>query len=336
MTVLQSFPVPRKITNPYIVMLAGCLRTLPDVTVLNFSWRTALLGRYDVFHSHWPENLVDGHSPLKKFVRQIFTLALVARLTITRTPIVRTMHNVERPQGLSRRASLLLDLIDRETTLRIRLNTTTIIDSAAPSATIPHGHYRDWFARYPPSTVVPGQIGYTGLIRRYKGVETLVSAFRDTEGTGGGLSLRIGGNPSSPELAQTVSTLASGDDRISLTLNLLTDAELVEIVTSSELVVLPYRFMHNSGGVLAALSMGRPVLVPENAVNRALACEVGAGWVHCYAGELTARHLTDTLHELRTHPAPRPVDLQAREWNHTGTNHVDAYRQAIAILHDGH
>jgi len=331
--VLLSFPVPREITNPYNVLLTSSLRALPDVTVLNFSWRTALLGQYDVFHSHWPENLVDGHSPLKKVVRQVFTLLLLARLRITRTPIVRTVHNVERPRGISRRAGWILDLIDRQTTFRIRLNTTTRIAPAAPFTTIRHGHYRDWFARYPAATVVPGQLGYAGLIRRYKGVETLVAAFRETQSTHEGLSLRIGGNPSSPELAGTVSVLAGGDDRISLTLRLVTDAELVDIITSSELVVLPYRFMHNSGGTLAALSLARPVLVPDNAVNRALADEMGPGWVHRYAGELTAQHLTDTLTELEANPPRHPADLRAREWNRTGRDHVDAYRQARGLLH---
>jgi beta-1,4-mannosyltransferase len=63
LTVLQGFPVPRPTTNPYLVMLAQSLREQPGVTVLPFSWRTALVGRFDVYHSHWPEILVGGRTP---------------------------------------------------------------------------------------------------------------------------------------------------------------------------------------------------------------------------------------------------------------------------------
>ena len=50
--------------------------------------------------------------------------------------------------------------------------------------------------------------------------------------------------------------------------------------------MLPYRHMHNSGAALTALSLDRPVLVPETDVNRDLARETGPGWVVTFAGEL--------------------------------------------------
>jgi beta-1,4-mannosyltransferase len=327
LVVLQSFPTPKPTTNPYLVMLGESLRSVPGVTVKTFAWRTALFGRYDVFHAHWPEILVTGHSPVKTLAKQLLTAALVARLWATRTPLVRTVHNVGAPEGLSRIQRMLLTLIERRTTLRIRLNPTTDIPSG-PFVTIPHGHYRDWFARYPARESVPGQLGYFGLIRRYKGVEGLLRAF-----TGIGLaalSLRVGGHPSSAELAETVRGLAAADPRIALQLAFLSDEEVVELVTSSELVVLPYRFMHNSGGALAALSLDRPVLLPDNAVNRLLSGETGAGWVHLYTGELTSEALVAALSDLRAdRPGGRP-DLSARDWSRAGAAHLAAYRQAIA------
>jgi glycosyltransferase involved in cell wall biosynthesis len=281
---------------------------------------------------HWPEILVDGHSPLKKAVRQSLSVALLIKLRLSRTPIVRTVHNVQLPQGITRRESLLLGLIDRQTALRIRLNSTTELPPNRPARTIPHGHYRDWFASDPRRSVVPGQIGYVGLIRRYKGVEGLIRAFRSTD-SDGGITLRVGGSPSTPELAATVREMSRGDRRISLQLAFLTDAELVDIVTSSELVVLPYQFMHNSGGMLAALSLDRPVLVPDNLVNRELSAEVGPGWVITYTGELTGEHLMTALDEVRGSPHRRRPDLHGRDWDRAGVDHVRAYRDAIALMH---
>jgi glycosyltransferase involved in cell wall biosynthesis len=310
-------------------MLRQSLHSLPDVEVKTFSWRTALLGKYDVFHVHWPEILVNGHSPLKKIVRQALTLGLILRLRIFRTPLVRTVHNVEVPQDISRRERLLLRLLDKATTLRIRLNSTTPIPAGEPFRTIPHGHYRDWFAPFTPQNQVSGQIGYIGLIRRYKGVEELVRAFRGTRHVADDILLRLAGNPTSEALADSIRSAAQGDNRIHLDLRFISDEDLVGVITSSELVVLPYRLMHNSAGVLTSLSLGRPVLVPDNEVNRRLSDEVGPGWVFLFEGPLTSEHLIRTLAGLRAAgPRPEP-NLKGREWGSAGVDHLGAYRQAM-------
>jgi beta-1,4-mannosyltransferase len=330
LVVLQSFPVPRPTTNPYLVMLQDSLRDVPGVRVLNFSWRSALLGRYDVFHVHWPETLLEGHSLLKSLAREMLAVALLLRLWLTRTPIVRTVHNIELPHDRPWHEILLLKAIDRQTASRIRLNTLTQLPTGQPARTIRHGHYRDWFAGYPGRAVVPGQVGYVGLIRRYKGVESLIEAFRATDGIMPGLTLRVGGKPSTPELARALADAAHADPRIGLDLHFLSDPELVELVSSSELVVLPHRAMHNSGSTLAALSLDRPVLVPESAVNAELADEVGPGWVFCYRGTLAGEDIVRTLTEIRQHPAPTAPDLSRRDWDQVGADHVAAYRAALA------
>ncbi|PZS25521.1 MAG: glycosyl transferase [Pseudonocardiales bacterium] len=328
-TVLQSFPEPRPTTNPYLVMLAAALRAHPGVTVVNFSWRTALLRRYDVFHVHWPEILVDGRSSIKKLVRQALTFCLIVRLWLTRTAIVRTVHNVRLPQGISWREKVLLQLLERRTTLRIRLSAATELRSALPVATILLGHYRDWYAAHPAKRPVRSQFGFTGLIRRYKGVERLIHEFRAIDLDDA--TLLVGGQPTTPALADEVRQAAAGDARITLRLSFLSDREYVDTVTSSELVVLPYRFMHNSSALITALSLGRPVLVPDNVVNRDLSTEVGPGWIIRYPGELTAADLSRALHEVRLVPDRAPPDLSRRGWERTGTEHVAAYRRAIRM-----
>jgi beta-1,4-mannosyltransferase len=327
--VQQSFPTPRPTTNPYLVMLAESIARQPGVAVRTFSWRSALLRPYDVLHVHWPEILVSGHSPLKQLVRQGLTLALLARLAATRTPLVRTLHNLELPDGISRRERGLLRLVERRTTLWIHLNEDTPERPDRPHETILHGHYRDWFARHPRPAAVPGRIGYFGLIRRYKGVDRLLRAFRDMPADA---SLHVGGRPSTPELARTLEELAAGDDRVVLDLRFLDDAEVVDIVRSAELVVLPYREMHNSGGALTTLSLDRPVLLPANRVNARLAEEVGAAWVQQYEGELTAERIASAVQAVRGVPAGARPDLGAREWPEAGARHVAAYRRAVEIL----
>lgn len=333
LAVLMSFPVPGPTSNPFNTLLMDAVASLPDVEVYTFSWRRALLGRYDVFHVHWPEILVDGHSPLKKLVRQIFFVLLLLRLRITRRPLIRTLHNLELPSGISKIEVELLKWAERWTTMWIVINADTAAPAGAASALALHGHYRDWYDRFPTHDVVPGRIVFFGRIRRYKNAIGLVQAFREL--TDPNLSLQVAGMPSGADLKNELLAAAAGDDRIAFAFEFIEDPALVEAVTSAELVVLPYPEMHNSGSAFAALSMGRPVLLPDNAVNRHLADEVGADFVHLYQGDLKPEHIEDALAATRDLPVGAKPDLSQREWPLIAQQHEDAYREAIRLTHGG-
>ncbi len=326
--VLESFGRSGSQRNPYITMLAEAIEREPSLQLVTFSLRGALLARYDVVHLHWPEALVERRRPVKTLVRQLLLLLVVIRWSLLRTPVVRTVHNLDLPQGLSRRERWLLALMDRRVVLRIRLNDHTPVPDGAAVATIPHGHYRDWFARYPHAEPTPGRIAFVGLVRRYKGVESLIEAFRELPDASA--SLRIAGRPSTEELATALRELAGEDPRTSFRAEYLDEAAFAHEVTSAQLVVLPYRHMHNSGATLAALSLVRPVLVPDTAVNRDLAAEVGEGWLRFITGDtLTAADLRAAL-DTPT-PAGEP-DLSGRHWDGTGRAHADAFSQAMSLV----
>ncbi|WP_091229803.1 glycosyltransferase [Microbacterium sp. 3J1] len=323
--ILASYRRPKSTTNPYITQLFRSLNEVADVTP--YSPASALFGRYDVVHLHWPELLVGGHNWRGRTVRRAVTSLLLLRWRITRVPLVRTVHNLERPTNINAFDHGVLERIDRMTTLDIRLNDQTPPREGIPGTTIEHGHYRDWFAPFMGGSAVPGRIGYVGLIRRYKGVEDLVSAF--TRVNDPGASLHIAGKPSTADLVDTLRDTAAGDARVTIDPRYLDDEELVHAMTAAELIVLPYRHMHNSGTALAALSVDRPVLVPDNEVNRALSEEVGPGWVLLFDGELTPDSLREAIVPAADR-APRP-DLSAREWSVSRDKHLAAFRRAVSI-----
>jgi beta-1,4-mannosyltransferase len=331
--VLSSFPDPRPTTNPYIVQLARALRGTEGIELSTFSWATALTGRVNVFHAHWPEILVGGRTGPKKLVRQALFALMLLRFRYRGTAVVRTVHNLHLPQDISPVERALLTWFDQWTTHRVILNESTHLPKDQPHTLVLHGHYRDWFAELPRREAVPGRLAFVGMIRRYKGTETLVQAFRglpDTE-----LSLSISGKPSSEELAADLRAVAGEDSRIRFRFAFIDDSELVSAVTEAELVVLPYRHMHNSGGVLTALSLDRPVLVPDNEVNRRLAEEVGPEWVHLFAGELDAADLEralDAVHAAEMVPRGSRPDLSRRAWSHTGLDHTEVYLKALASV----
>lgn len=327
--VMQSFRDPRPTTNPYIVMLDAALAAEPTIAHQRWSWRSALIGGVDAFHFHWPETLLEGDRAWKRIVRRGLMRLLLLKIRLTRAAIIRTAHNVEIPD-VDVQTRRLLEHIESRTTHRIVLNESTIV--AGPTTVIPHGHYRDWFGQYAKAEAIPGRLGYFGLIRRYKGVETLLAAFRAASAQDASISLEIGGRPSSKELADIVTSASQDLPSIATTLRFLEDAELVRIATSAQVVVLPYRFMHNSGSALAALSLDRPVLVPRNEVNSRLSAEVGEGWVLEFDGDLDADDLTSAL--ARRAPDGRP-DLSRREWKDAGARHAAAFRQAVSDARGG-
>ena len=78
----------------------------------------------------------------------------------------------------------LLRTAERMTTLWVLINPSVSDDLGADrTVQILHGHYRDWFAEYPRDPMVRGRMAYFGLIRRYKNVDALLRAFRETDRT---------------------------------------------------------------------------------------------------------------------------------------------------------
>ena len=325
LVVLQSVREVRETTNPYITQLVDGLGETPDVELLLFSWRTALLGRWDVLHLHWPELVFRRAGRARTAVGTALFALLLLRARLTRRAVVRTVHNTTPHESGPSAERLVLGLCDRWTTLGVTLSDEVRL-AGVPSLGVPHGDYTQWFARFPQPAAVPGRVLTIGQIRPYKGVEDLVAAFRGTNGAD--LTLHVVGKPSDAEIGATVLESADGDPRITVRLGHASDSDVAREVGEAELVVLPYRAMQNSGAALLALSLGRPVLVPDNPMNRALSAEVGPGWVHLIDGELSAAALEAALAACREERAATP-DLARRTWPAVVAGHVAAYRSAI-------
>ncbi|MFD4328051.1 glycosyltransferase [Nocardioides sp. NPDC058538] len=331
--VLASARELRATTNPYIVQLVETLGRRDDTEVVLFGFARAIVGRYDVFHVHWPELLLtSARTPLRRLARRLLTTAFILRLRLTRTPVVRTWHNLVRPDGLSRWDHLLLNALERRTRHVIRLTDQTAPPLDVPISTIVHAHYRDWFEpviRALDETVetVERRVLYFGLIKPYKGVEQLLEAVADSPEAD--LDVRLVGSPSDPALADQVRAAVAADTRVSADLSYADDATLAAEIAAATLVVLPYKAMHNSGALLLALSLDTPVLAPDNEVNRRLAEEVGEGWLHLFEGTLTIEDLERALKAVVANPPYGRPDLSAREWPESAALHAAAFRASL-------
>jgi beta-1,4-mannosyltransferase len=318
-TVLHVLTAPNGTTRFVDQMIEGAPS---EVTIELFDWRRALTGRYDVLHVHWPEQILRAGTARGRFTKRLQFRLLLLRLRLLKRPIVRTLHNLE-PHESGDKAELgLFTALDRQTRLFVKLNTTTETPAGSDSVTILHGHYRDRFGPLAEGTTRPGRLLYFGLIRPYKGVDVLIEEFQRLDDAN--LDLRIVGRPSAG-MGELVTAATKADPRISAVLEFVSDTDLVAEVKQAELVVLPYREMHNSGVALVALSLARPVLVPRTPANEALAAEVGPGWVHQFDAPLSGDVIENVLAAVRSSPPAEEPRMANRDWDTIGEALYQAY-----------
>lgn len=312
-------------TGAYMVELVNTMAQQPGITYRPFNWRRALTGKVEVFHSHWPEAKLQANSWLKRLGRRWAFWLMTLNFKLRKTAVVQTMHNLAPHEEQSSRTERLLRAFRQRETLRISINAATPHDGSTPVETILHGHARAWLGEHATAEPDPHRLAYFGLIREYKGVPDLIRVFRDAPSD---LRLAVAGDPQTSQLKQEIIDLADTDDRVSVQLGHISDANLVRLVSSSSIVILPYREMHNSGAAITALSLNRPVLVPRNSSTDALAAEVGEAWVIRYSGELTAEIIESALAQAQTTLQSNGPDLSLRDWPLAGEQHAAVFAEA--------
>jgi beta-1,4-mannosyltransferase len=283
------------------------------VEAFSFSYRTALAGRWDVLHLHWPEYLLRHPSRRRRLLRAALFALMLVRISVLRPGVVRTMHNVAPHESGRRLERALLAALDRRVTCHVRLNEETPVPPGARAVTIPHGHYRAELGEPGEGPAGDGRTFlFFGYLRPYKGVDVLLEAFAQVADPAA--RLVIAGEPGTSAMRALVESAAERDVRVEPRLEFLSDDELAVLVRRSSVVVLPYREIHNSGVLFAALSLARPVLVPENPVTAALREEIGADWVLGFHQPLTAADLEGALAEAAGRPSAAVPALEGREW----------------------
>jgi glycosyltransferase involved in cell wall biosynthesis len=128
---------------------------------------------------------------------------------------------------------------------------------------IPHGVF-DYLTRLPEEKPLPPELEgaegpvvlFFGLLRPYKGVDTLLEAFRRVEGA----ELWIAGNPRM-DVEPLRDLAAEAPGRVRFLPRFVVDAEIPAIMRRADVVVLPYRDIEQSGVLYAALAFGKPMVL---------------------------------------------------------------------------
>lgn len=326
--VLMSYQAPPGGGNPYTRLLSSALED--RVEVAYFSISRGLFGRWDVLHVHWPETLVRSRTRLRTFVSLLAGFLLLGRLTLTRRPIVWTVHNQVSHEGGGFLERLFLRGLARRVRVRIFLNESAEND-LSEGVVILHGSYEPVTdPLLSASAVDPLDRAYVqsdlltfGVLRPYKGIDDLLASAHETN-----LVIRIEGRPVSMSYQDELERAAESLRNVSFAFGHRSDEDLISALVGTKAVVLPYKSMYNSGALLFALSSGVPVIAPMSAANIAIQEEVGAEWLYLYEGCLTAAVLEEANNALLT--AERgTINLTRRNWAAAAYLHTRIYSECM-------
>jgi hypothetical protein len=105
--------------------------------------------------------------------------------------------------------------------------------------------------------------------------------------------------------------------------------EVSLLFAACDLVVLPYRRILNSGAARLAMTLGRPVLLPDLGLMRAQQQRFGAEWVRLYDGELTSAHISEAIAWARPMRRPAAPDTTGLDWRGRGREAAEIYRRVM-------
>lgn len=298
-----------------------------DLEFMYFSWKTALIGKFDVFHVHWPEALLRSSGSFIKdlFKRMAFRFFLL-RLKYKKIPVVRTLHNTTPHTKATSSENKLMASLESLVSVFVLLNRTGTQVLNSHCVVIPHAEYSEVFKDYPQRQAIRNRILTFGRLEPYKRVDRIIDAFSDLHESD--ITLRIVGSGKQAIIAD-LSARAALDSRISTDFRYLSDADLVAEVTSAGLIVLAHQDMLNSGVAFVALSLGRPVIAPISSALQEIKDEIGDQWIYLYEGVISADAIREGRQALSDKAEYRGLvpDWNGRSWSDIAANYADVFRQ---------
>jgi len=279
--------------NPYVRLLQAALSEagIPCSTAERLEPLHLPLahGMGNILHLHWLELLYavpfpKSATPVHMIIwwgrtirRLMAVLAGLARAKAKGAKIVYTVHNLSpHEQGspaINRMANRVLFALADALHVhddQAKVGAARVYGRPDRIWVVPHGSY---IGAYPNDCtrqqarmklgLAPDAFVYLclGQIRRYKGIEDLIAAFRQLPASHP-CQLLLAGHVHEQAYAQTLAQLTQGQPSIHTCFQYVEDAELQCFLNACDVCVLPYRDITTSGAAILAFSFGKPVIAP--------------------------------------------------------------------------
>lgn len=305
--------------------------------VIGFSPRDLVTQKYQIFHLHWPDSFVVRKGLLQSLVAFVRLIGGVIYARCKGAKIVWTAHNLLSHDkmypiiewGFHCLWPRLVDgIIFLTNYSREEFFKTWGRNFKGGTDVIPHGHYRGIYPKPNVDLIQPKTgpvILFLGRVMRYKGLEQLIAAFKNLNGN---VRLEIYGECVDVEYRRKIEELCKSDSRITCLLEPVNSRDLRSILQSTNLAVIPFKQVTNSGSVLLMISHGLPVLVPDLPQFRELQTAIGdEGKLIRFYRELDTAALEEAMQKngnIRHH------SLKALSWARIGRRTVIFYEKVMA------
>lgn len=323
--VLQS----GKATSQFLSQVTYPVR--PGLRFSFFRWPFGIFARFDIFHLHWPEAMLRDRNTIFRWVKTILMGLFIIRLRVQKIPVVRTVHNLAPHESQRPLERFFTRLLDQTTSVWVEMNGCTPMPEHGIVRRIPHAHYLEQFALFEAEPAVPGRLLIIGSLNPYKRVVELIRSFAVDPVPE--LELRIVGRPIPGYREEIELALQEADQcgaNVSVRFEWVSPGDFYGELSAAELILLPYEEMFNSGVLLSALSVPRPVMASDSCVNREIQDEVGGDWLYLDSEPFSLANITNCLQLMRgSKPACRP-QFAGRSFDEVANSYADVYLEALS------
>lgn len=344
--------------NPYQKLFAGALEAA-GVNVLRIppsKWYPlshASRQPIDLLHLDWHHDWYRGKNLATRWIKGLMFrhgLRSCKRLPVVWTAHNLTSHDSPNPQLDHRCTQELINICSGIVVMsdasESELRKEYSIDSATHVQKIHHGHYIDCYPNEVTREEARQKLGCEsdefvflalGSLRAYKGYTNLVRAFAAIASPSD--RLVIGGSASHrtyvEELRESIAEAKSRDPTLKIDLHARTigDEEMQYFFNASDVCVLPFERILNSGSLLLAMSFGKAVIAPRLGSIPEVAHP--KSYVGYHAADMNG--LKDALNEARTRFCDQNVEdeiltftRETYDWSHVGLQLRELYSRIIA------
>lgn len=326
--------------NPFLRILRSALdRQGVRVGPVSRSWQQLP----SALHVHWLETPVWGRIQSRlPFLAEIHvtnTVHLGRRLRLAGKPVVWTAHNLA-PHDYFKPWHREVYLRFRFQFLPLVTDVICMSESVVESVqnefpelvnarfhVVRHPHYIHHFksscSKMPPELTLDRRengliISTFGLIRPYKNIPATIREMRSADFA---FEFIVAGKGPDLEM-EKIREAIGGDRRFTYISRRLSDSEVTGLIGASDLVLLNFKKILNSGSILACLSLGCPVLAPNFGSIVDLGNEVGTGWVQTFDGDLSVGDVRNAISRI---PSGGQPDLSAFDPQKIAEEHISIY-----------
>lgn len=235
-----------------------------------------------IIHIHWPAAYLSSTSRLMMLVKFILFPVNLLTLAIFKCfgfKIVWTAHNVVGHAPGFKKVRLLFrkllaglyDMVIAHTDTARREIMDIYGTPKERITVIPHGNYIGCYKNSITREDARKELGlregstvflFFGAIRKYKGVELLVDAFKKMDRES--VELVIAGKPSPKKLGEELLGKIGGNENIKPIFRFIPDDKIELYMNSCDCAVLPYLNVLTSGAAILAMSFSKAIIAPSS------------------------------------------------------------------------